>query len=68
MLHHSVMAQNPEIVSALMQAGASVNFKDAFSITPLMLAALNNHSKLCHILVQGGASIDATDSLDRTAL
>lgn len=60
---------NPEIITALISAGADVNVTDSNTMTPLMMAAVNNaNAGITTALIESGADIDAKDHINRTAL
>ncbi|KAK7085398.1 hypothetical protein SK128_000895 [Halocaridina rubra] len=48
------------IVSALLERGAEVNITDEEGFTPLMVAALNGHSKVVRLLLEKGANPNTT--------
>ena len=60
---------NPEVISALLRAGADVNAKNSDGDTALMLAAfLNQNSKIVSVLLQAGADVNATANNGARAL
>jgi ankyrin repeat protein len=59
---------NPEIVSALLKAGANPEAKDHFGETALLLAArYNKRSEGIIVLLKAGASAKVKDNLGKTA-
>ena len=65
-LHKAAMCvmNNPDIINALIQAGADVNAKDEEGETPLHGAAdENTNPDIIIALVQAGANINAQDRL-----
>ena len=62
-------SMNPsDTVRVLLQAGAEVNTRAENGTTALMIAAVQGHLDCISILLEYGASIDAIDSLEQTAL
>ncbi|WP_162918477.1 ankyrin repeat domain-containing protein [Taklimakanibacter deserti] len=58
----------PEIVVALLDAGADPQMPGFGGMSPLHTAALSGQPAITRILVQRGAQVDALDNLGRTAL
>jgi ankyrin repeat protein len=52
----------------LLEHGANVNQRDKYDITPLHIAASNNNSELCELLLNYGADITAGDKFKKTSL
>lgn len=48
--------------------GDELNLRDGQGKTPLMVAARNNHVKVCKVLLNAGADLTAKDEAGRTAL
>ena len=67
-LHAAVANGDVGRVIKLLDAGASVNDKNADGQTPLMLAAENGHASLAVTLVLLGANVNETDTNNRTPL
>jgi ankyrin repeat protein len=55
------------IVQHLLQWGATVD-ASAYSFTPILLAAIQNHPSIVDLLIGRGANVKATDYHGRTAL
>ncbi|KAE8590313.1 hypothetical protein XENTR_v10018016 [Xenopus tropicalis] len=51
----AAVSGNVDIARCLIAAGAGVNAKDTNGKTPLMVAVLNNHESLVHLLLENGA-------------
>jgi len=58
----------PEIVVALLDAGADPDMRGFAGVSPLHAAALSGQSAITRILVERGAQVDALDNLGRTPL
>lgn len=70
-LMHAVLAAPPntQIISILIQAGASANLKDrGQGWSALAFAARDCSAEVCGMLIDAGAEIDACDSFGNTAL
>ncbi|XP_078079030.1 fibronectin type 3 and ankyrin repeat domains protein 1 [Mustelus asterias] len=52
---------NTEVASILIKAGANVNLQDRMGKTPLMIAVLNSHDTLVHLLLKNGADPSVTN-------
>lgn len=63
-LHASIDGGNPEIVRALIKAGADVNLRGLGGYSPLSLAVQNGKNELVKILLDSGARIDEDDFSD----
>ena len=61
-------ASNTEILSYLLDSGADVNFKDVFSMTPLMYAAMNPNAEMAETLLENGARLSDKDENGMTPL
>ena len=59
---------DPDVVAALLKAGASPHARDARGMTALHVAALANRDKLVPTLVSAGGLIDSHDDDGRTPL
>jgi ankyrin repeat protein len=58
----------PEIVDALLDAGADPRMRGFGGMSPLHAAALSGQSEIARMLVERGAEVDALDNLGRTPL
>jgi ankyrin repeat protein len=59
----------PEVVAAILKAGANINAQDAIGFTALMDAAKNTvHSEVVVLLLQSGADANIVDKNGKTAL
>ena len=55
--------RSPEVVTLLIKAGADVNAKDKYGVTPLhRAAAYNENPEVITILIKAGADVNAKDS------
>ena len=64
----AVSHQEPDMVDALLRAGANVNATDAYGTTALMIAASKDDLSGVERLIEAGASVNARDSTGITAL
>lgn len=64
----AVSHQEPDVVDALLRAGADVNATDAYGTTALMIAASKGDLSAAERLIQAGAGVNARDSMGVTAL
>ena len=61
-LHQAARNQNPDIINALIQAGADIRAKNKYGYTPLHWAAWwNENPDTINALIQAGADINAKD-------
>jgi len=73
-IHAAVNSGNARLVAKRMAEGADPNSRQKitpnshYEITPLMRATRQRYHKVARCLLDGGASVDDTDYLDRTAL
>ena len=67
-LYIAVVSNDPESVSALIEAGADVNRKDRTGNTPLHHAVYEGNPQLVQALIDGGANLDVADANGKTAL
>ena len=59
---------NPEVMAALIKAGANVNARNEEGMTALMFAANNSNPEVIATLVKEGANVSATDKKGWTPL
>lgn len=64
----AVNNDNTKIIRILIDAGASVNVKDANGYTPLMFAAQEGYDKTVKFLLKNGADINVESKVGHTAL
>lgn len=67
-LHWACRGVFPEIIEALIGAGADVNAKDINNITPLHSVAARGHVEAAKILIENGALLDSPDYETQNAL
>jgi len=67
-LHYAARDGRLDIVTALLDAGAAIDSREANDLTPLLLAIVNNHVDVARLLVARGADTGATDWYGRTPL
>ena len=68
-LHAALYGGSLETVQALVQAGAAVNdADDKFKVTPLILAAEENHADVVQLLIERGANLELQERHGYTAL
>ncbi len=54
-LHWAVRANDADMATSLMRAGAAANVANRYGVTPLLLAATNGNVSLIDALVKAGA-------------
>lgn len=64
-LHVAVIIGNPEIVTALLEAGANVNSVDANGVTPTHIAAQLGEIEILSMLLEAGADPDVQTTRSR---
>lgn len=57
-----------QVAQALVDAGANVNHRIFYGLTPLMLAAGGGEAAVCEVLLNAGAEVKAANDGGRTAL
>lgn len=67
-LHWAASSGNKEIISVLLEAGASVRSEDAGKRTPLHYAAREGRNEAARLLLDQGADVNAKDQHDLTPL
>lgn len=67
-LHRAARRGELDFVRMLIGEGCDVNGLDGEGYTPLMLAAIGGHAKLCELLISFGARCDIVNTRDETAL
>lgn len=67
-LHEVVDVGNLAVTRLLLGNGADVNRTDKIGVTPLMIAANNNHQSIAQLLLDNGADVKATFSAKGTAI
>ena len=55
-------------VKTLLEKGASVDTKDSFDRTPLMISAVGGHADIAAMLIKAGADVHAKAKYGQTAL
>lgn len=60
--------ENVELATFLMSTGASLATEDSELATPLQVAAIKGHAKMCKMFVEGGADPNHYDAQGRTAV
>jgi ankyrin repeat protein len=68
LLHGAVIQQDAAMVTALVQAGASLEAADATGITPLQAAVRSKDQRMVALLVQLGADPKVVDSRGRSLM
>ena len=67
-LHCAAEMGRPEIITALLSAGARVDPRTDYGKTPLLLAAMNGHTEAVKALLAGGADVNAQTRIGATPL
>ena len=68
MIHTAAIAGVPEIVTGLLDRGASVGARDGWGQTPLHCATRSGEPSMMELLLRAGADINARDNRGRTPL
>jgi len=53
--------QNPNVISALLKAGAKIDDHAHGNVTPIMYAAFNQNPQVASVLIKAGANVNATE-------
>lgn len=67
-LSREILFGNTDSVLKLINAGANVNEKDVYGLTPLIQATITNNLTIAKTLIEKGASIDQKDVTGQTPL
>lgn len=67
-LREAALSNNVAIVNSLLDAGAEVDAKDSYNLTPLMMAALNGNKDAMITLIRRGANVNAKDAGGQSVL
>ena len=67
-IHIAAFLGNIEAVKQNLAAGADVNAKDSFGMTPLNRAAGNGHKEILELLISKGADVNAKNAEGDTSL
>ena len=67
-LNYAAIADNPEMIQALLDAGANIDMTNRSGYTPLMHAAESGSTKAATTLINAGASLSAKSRRGQTAL
>lgn len=67
-LHRAAHRGDIDLIHMLTRRGLDVNAFDCEGYTPLMLAAMGGHSRVCELLISCGASCDLENTRKETAL
>lgn len=67
-LMEAAVWDRPDILQALLHAGADPNLQNKSSHTALMLAAMRGHTESVKVLINAGAKLDIQDYNGHTAL
>lgn len=67
-LSKAILFEKSEVVHQMIQAGANVNERDPYGLTPLIEATLKQDLKIAQALLDHGAQIDQQDISGQTAL
>lgn len=67
-LNHAALGNHPEMIKALLDAGADINLANRSGFTPLMHAAERGSTEAATILIKSGANLSAKSQRGQTAL
>jgi ankyrin repeat protein len=67
-LHYAARHDRVEVAKLLLQAGATIDAREANDITPLLMAISNDNVAMAHLLLQRGATVNAPDWYGRSPL
>lgn len=67
-LSHAALFGDLETILRRLRAGADVNARDGFGLTPLICAAANGKTAIARVLIEHGADVNAADEHGSTAL
>ena len=67
-LHHAIKRDDVAVVREYLRAGGSVEAKDRYGWTPLMMAAKHGNTPIVRLLVDAGANVNESSSTGYTPL
>lgn len=67
-LHYACMEGRESVIGLLLQSGAMLEVKNAWSATPLYAAAKYGHAEICKCLISIGANVHAQNNYGATPL
>jgi ankyrin repeat protein len=67
-LHYAAVNGHVEICRMLIEAGATLDARNTYQVTPLLTAAYYGHVEVCRILIEAGAAVEAKDDTQATSL
>ena len=65
-LHNAVMKKHENIVDLLSKSGANIDARTNTKVTPILIAAGSNSTKILNLLLQHGAEKDIRDDTGKT--